>query len=433
MNKKLIVAAVSAAVMAPVAAHAESSFYARVNTAIDISNLKDPADPKNGESTTHLSSVSSRFGFKGSTDIGNGLTAHGQYEFAVTSDKEQNNVDDARVATVGLSGGFGRIDVGNQWSAYFNTFGTLISPTYSLGYYLYSSVGGGPYRASNTIKYSNSYGPVSLQLDVRLNDDNTDKDEGVENEKKGVAENQLRGDGIGLGLSYAVTDNITIAAAFDSEDRPSENGNSKVQYADGDVLLKAVAGGFTVDGDSDQTTYDVSSQARDADRIGIAAKGTFGPVWVSVGWQNYELDDTDVTVLSGSTVDLNGDGIADADDDLANVVVDGSTTIDLKGTVDGTDVDTLFIWVGGSISEKTSWLAGYSKADDGVDKGDVLGDIESLDVVSIGETDDSEQLTWGIYHNLGGGLRLYYEATSLDSENTSQDGDRHLLGMRIDF
>ncbi len=39
MNKKLIAAAVSAAVMAPVAAHAESSFYARVNNAIDINDL----------------------------------------------------------------------------------------------------------------------------------------------------------------------------------------------------------------------------------------------------------------------------------------------------------------------------------------------------------------------------------------------------------
>ena len=102
--------------------------------------------------------------------MGNGLTAHGKYEFSTTTDKEGAGINDTRVATAGLSGAFGRIDVGNQWSAYFDTFGTLVSPTYTLGYYLYSSVGGGPFRASNTIKYSNSFGPLYLELDVRLNE-----------------------------------------------------------------------------------------------------------------------------------------------------------------------------------------------------------------------------------------------------------------------
>ena len=106
-----------------------------------------------------ISGVSSRFGVKYSQEMGNGLTAHGKYEFSTTTDKEGAGINDTRVATVGLSGAFGRIDVGNQWSAYFDTFGTLVSPTYTLGYYLYSSVGGGPFRASNTIKYSNSFGP----------------------------------------------------------------------------------------------------------------------------------------------------------------------------------------------------------------------------------------------------------------------------------
>ena len=82
MNKKLIAAAVSAAVIAPVAAQAESSFYARVNNAIDINDLS-------GDGTTDVSGVSSRFGFKGNTDIGNGMTAHGRYEFSTSSDKER--------------------------------------------------------------------------------------------------------------------------------------------------------------------------------------------------------------------------------------------------------------------------------------------------------------------------------------------------------
>ena len=415
MNRKLIAAAVSAAVIAPVAAQAESSFYARVNTAIDMSDLKDPADPKSGESTTHLSNVASRFGFKGSSDLGNGLTAHGHYEFAVTSDKEQDNVDDARIATVGLSGGFGRVDVGNQWSAYFNTFGTLISPTYTLGYYMYSSIGQAPYRASNTIQYSNSFGPLSAVLDIRLNDDNTDEDVGVENENKDSAENQLRGDGIGLGLTYAVTDNITIAAAFDSEERPDNDISIPVVLATGVISN-------TVPVYAAANDVDATSQANDADRIGLAVKADLGPVWVSAGWQNFETADVEIEVPISGT-DTSGTNI------VANTTA--------SGKIAGADVDTMFLWVGGNISEKTNWNVGYAKANDGRDDKDTAGSAAGIELTNadldITDTDDSEQLTWGIYHNMGGGLRLYYEATSLESENNKLDGDRHLLGMRFDF
>ncbi len=557
MNKKLIAAAVSAAVMAPVA-HAESSFYARVNNAIDINDLS-------GDGTTDVSGVASRFGFKGSADVGNGMTVHGRYEFSTTSDKEGTGVGDTRIATAGLSGGFGRIDVGNQWSAYFDTFGTLISPTYSLGYYLYSSVGGGPYRSSNTIKYSNTFGPLYAELDVRLNDSGEGGD---------VAE-KIRGNGVGLGLSFSVTDNITIAAAFDSEDgadiaaidalgfddlaagdQEKHTAESKVSESNiyeafgsdldiavglDDVYNKAVVansedvassvtddylrireqvrletiystipealvhavspvpasdviandgtpesfgadgvldpadgGGYVapttaasagsetsaadqipavvgVKGPDSDAEIDkridagsgtnlektiakadakkardegISTQARgilaglekervdavenaiaardaardanqeeidakygyrdaepksretDIDRFGIAIKATFGNYWGSIGLQN-----------------MDADAVNDAND---------------------ADIDTTFLWVGGSLGDKTSWLVGLAEADDG----------------NAG-SDDSSQTTWGIYHNLGGGIKLYYEAISLDSGDN--DGDRHLLGMRVDF
>ena len=49
------------------------------------------------------------------------------------------------------------------------------------------------------------------------------------------------------------------------------------------------------------------------------------------------------------------------------------------------------------------------------------------------QTIQAKQLTWGVYHNLGGGMKLYYEATTLESENKKWDGSAHLLGMRVDF
>ena len=362
--------------------------------------------------------------------------------------RKEEGVSDIRIATVGLSGSFGRIDIGNQWSSYFNTFGTLVSPTYSLGYYMYSSIGQAPYRASNTIKYSNSFGPLSAELDVRLNDSEEDTD---------VAE-KVRGNGLGLGLTYSVTDNITIAAAFDTQDSRDDPARSEYAY---DADLDA--------GDSVFATRDLEKEDANgdsvhtlnrgmfdgADRLGIAAKGTFGPIWVGVGWQNIEVDD-EVATLTG-TINSNDDGAVNTSDDIAGVVVDGSLVAGhtLTGTFDGDDINTMFLWVGGNIGDKTNWNIGYAVADDGVDAGDQVGSLaltndatgaavpipsgfgagadESIALIAGGDVADSTQVTWGVYHNMGGGLRLYYEATSIDSESKGWDGDRHLLGMRIDF
>ena len=366
MNKKLIAAAVSAAVVAPVAAYGEATVYGRIRNAIDINDL---SSKPGADGTTDLSPVTSRFGIKYSQEMGNGLTAHGKYEFSTTTDKEKGSendpgfdvngdgdiddddkvggvthgtsggVEDTRVATVGLSGAFGRVDVGNQWSSYFNTFGTLVSPTYSLGYYIYSSIGGGPFRASNTIKYANSFGPLYLELDVRLNGSKETKD---------TAE-VLRGDGVGLGLSWAVTDGLTIAVASDSEDG-----------------VEGAAG---------------AADGPDTDRLGIGIKYSVGGYWISVGTQSYEVD-----------ADLRPDGDPEV------------------------DTDSTIVYIGGNFSESTNWLLGLSEADTGNDA-----------------ADDPSQTTWGIYHSLGGGMKLFYEAISVDDEANTKDGARHLLGMAVHF
>ena len=328
MNKKLIAAAVASAVIAPVASQADATVYGRINNAIDLKS------PDTGDGTTEISDVSSRFGVKASADIGNGLTANGKYEFATVTDNSESGVSGTRVATVGLSGSFGRVDIGNQWSAYFDTVGTLISPTYALGSHVYFN-GGGPYRTANTIKYSNTFGPVYLELDYRLD-----------------GSNEAGGDGYGLGLNFAVTDNITIAASIDSE-------------SEADVV--------------DEDTETVTTEPAES-LTGIAINAKFGGYWVNFGFQNHGVDDDMSTVAN-----------------------------------DEKDIASNFLYVGGSIGEKTGWLVGSSQLDD--------GDSET--------EDDGSQTTWGVYHNLGSGLRLYVESTSV----TVRDADtgRSLLGMRFDF
>ena len=139
------------------------------------------------------------------------------------------------------------ITAGNQWSSYFNTIGTHLDPSYTLGYYLYSSLAGGPYRSSNTVKYANSFGPVALELDARFNDANEGSD---------VAE-KIAGNGYGLGLTFNATDNLLIALAVDSEDGDDESS--------------------------------------DVDRQGIAVKGSFGGVSATLGYQQTD-DGSDADV-----------------------------------------------------------------------------------------------------------------------------------------
>ena len=196
--------------------------------------------------------------------MGNGLTASGKYEFSTSTDNE-GGINDGRVAKVGISGAFGSVAVGNQWSAYFDTFGTLVSPTYTLGYYLYSSVGGAPFRASNTIKYSNTYGPLYLELDVRFNGSNEDS----------AAGEKIRGDGIGLGLSFAVNDNLTIAAAFDNE-----TGGDRAGVAGVDARVVRVTHDYNAGGTEETNPaltvirYDRDTGKPESDPSTIAAVGT---------------------------------------------------------------------------------------------------------------------------------------------------------------
>jgi len=332
MNKKLIAVAVAGTLAAPVVyadGHEGITPYARVNNAIDI---KDSGDGN----TVDVSGVSSRFGFKGTGDIGNGLTAFGRYEFSTTTDKEQVNPTDLRLGFVGLSGGFGSVAIGNQWSSYFNSVGTLISPTYSLGYFLYSSVTGGPFRASNTIKYSNSFGPVSLEADFRLNESGEDND---------VAE-KINGDGYGVGATINPTDNISIALAFDKEEE-----NSVTDEETGAISL--------VD---------------DTERSGVAAKFGFGNFGVSIGYQHWER--------------------ATEERDLVQ------------------------LYLNAAIGEKNTLLLGFGQA--------------NVDVPGSAETEPTSAFL-GFYHNMGGGLKLYVEATSVDYDDGADNFEQALIGMRIDF
>lgn len=356
MNKKLIAAAVSSALALPAvasAAESEVSVYGRINNAVQYT------DREGADNVWGLRNVVSRIGMRAKSDLGNGLSAIGRYEFFTYTNREgdldnvtalgtpggkgRGGINDTRLGYVGLSGAWGAITVGNQWSSFYDVVGTYLDPTYSVGYFLYSSAMGGPYRSSNTIKYANSFGPVYLEFDVRMSQNDltgtnnppagsVNADEEVLGRDCGT---QCAADGFGLGLSYNIGDSLTLAAAYDKDQK------------------------------------DLSPD--DAERVGLAAKYSSGAWWASLSW--YQLDNTAAQ-----------------------------------------KTDQLQAWVGTTFGN-TSVMAGYGRAD-------------------LNETGGGKptQFTLGIYHNMGGGFRLYYEGAFTDAKTSSMfDGNVSLFGMRYDF
>lgn len=100
MQKKLIVVALSAAFTLPVAAHAENgnfTFYGVADLSYDLVNTGDGTTTANGATAVSgtskrvVSSNVSKFGFKGTEDLGDGLSANWQVEQQIDIDAAAKN------------------------------------------------------------------------------------------------------------------------------------------------------------------------------------------------------------------------------------------------------------------------------------------------------------------------------------------------------
>ena len=121
MKKTLVAVAAMAAVTG---AMADATIYGNIDQAITKSSTSVAG--KQTASTTTMSSYqmgSSQVGFKGEEDLGGGLKASFLHEMGVTTEANDNNMT-TRQSYVGLSGGFGALRAGKQYS---NAFGNLIS------------------------------------------------------------------------------------------------------------------------------------------------------------------------------------------------------------------------------------------------------------------------------------------------------------------
>jgi predicted porin len=157
MQKKLIALAIASLVSAPVFAQSQVTLYGTFDAGV---RHQDNADTNGGSNTTMDSSGtynSNRWGMKGSEDLGNGLKANFTLESGFRSGTGDNDTFSTtifrRKAIVGLSGSWGKLDLGRNYTSIFYTTGA-----YDPFHYKYTGIipiaGLDGARRNNTITYT---------------------------------------------------------------------------------------------------------------------------------------------------------------------------------------------------------------------------------------------------------------------------------------
>jgi predicted porin len=161
--KKLVLASAVAAVMASSAVMADTTVYGKLRMSLTMSETQA------GVKDTGVANQSSRFGFKGSEDLGNGLSAIYHIELGYNADGDGGPVSN-RIGMAGLKGDFGTVAIGNMWTPSYNLVRGPHDPFNSVG----GNVMGGnfpaAFRVDDAIAYSNTFGAVTVAAAIISSD-----------------------------------------------------------------------------------------------------------------------------------------------------------------------------------------------------------------------------------------------------------------------
>ena len=158
------------------AAVAATSAFAQ--STVTLSGALDIAYQKvDGSKAAMTQTHGSRFRLVGSEDLGGGLKANFNIEHRLNlkdgTNSGDNNTTDTfwnGVSTLGLSGSFGTVNFGRQYTAGFLSANNKADPFGGDGFGALRGVGmrttnvNGTLRAAQSVGYTNSFGPVSVHL-----------------------------------------------------------------------------------------------------------------------------------------------------------------------------------------------------------------------------------------------------------------------------
>ena len=192
---------------APSVVLAEATWYGSFRAGIWSGPYNGTGDDANNEvgKRTVLHAPGSRWGVKGSNEISDGLSAVYRYEENLDL-RTATLLGGNRLSYVGLSGGFGTLTMGRVWGAEYNSTGAITDNSYFHG----DSYGS--YRVGPAVSYAISTGPVSLQLDVIMN-----------NNPKSI-DQMLFGASAGFGAGK-------VAVSYDSNSNDPNNKTTNTTFA----------------------------------------------------------------------------------------------------------------------------------------------------------------------------------------------------------
>jgi predicted porin len=244
----MAVAGITAAapMIASAAGHADGSFYGNIRYGISSADAGG-----NSERVTKVQNFGSRYGMKGETDLGNGMTAFGQWEDGMVP----RAVGSVRDIKVGLRGDFGEAYVGDginhAWDAYMSTDDTWWF--------------GGTQKLTDGIQkgvtYMGAAGPVSFAVSAAMTEE-------------------------ALNANEETIDAIEIVAGFDAGPVNIAVGMSDAKTSPVDT--EAVMG-FVIKGDAGGFGYAVDYQMQGAptgstaDRTSFQLQGSYGNIIAQYG------------------------------------------------------------------------------------------------------------------------------------------------------
>lgn len=199
-----IAMAVAGTVAAPVAVQAGADeIYASARVGVwDVNEFDD--------NNIDVQSFSSRFGARGETDLGNGLTGFGRYEWDVDFNNDSGEDDiSVRHRYVGLKGDFGSVLLGQTYHTFYNfVVGPNDNPWWHSGYEMVNYRG----RTDDAVTYAGSAGEFNFGATIYMN---TSNDDNIDQWEVGASM------GIGdltLGAAAQVTADDTTQGSYGSDD-----------------------------------------------------------------------------------------------------------------------------------------------------------------------------------------------------------------------
>ena len=345
MQKKIIALAIAAAFAAPVAMAetANVNVYGSIDAGLRSDTSPGITSNQFGSGTYN----SNRWGIKSSEDLGDGMKANFGLEggFNTGTGASGATLFD-RNATVGVSGDFGKVDLGRQYSVAFKTIGDYDPFGYKYISIAYAAAAAQVVRFDNDISYTGQFGAVKVMAEHNMGTSGYDA---ATTNAVGVS---YAAAGFNVGGAYSATKAPVSAAGLPSTIPSATNGEVKYftlgagyNFGDGKVSVgyskKATSGdSFTVLG----TTYAVSD-AEDkfiwlggsynvTSKVGVTAaiyKRTQTPVGVPSLAPIYDANSTRMMVGATYSLSKRTNFYAELDKTTTSSTAPASSDVDFSG------------------------------------------------------------------------------------------------------